>query len=204
MKCPSREAAWGNNMEKSSPAPTAVAPAESKVLYPQVSPLKEPPTIKPHFPPASVTTALFSLNNSNRAVHNKENSNRREHDRTLDEGLEDSGYLSLQSSQIDEHHVAEEEDQSHAATHQERITTPKHSPSKCPGKTNAVHPVCLEAPSTPVSCPERRAVKYSLSSTPASHHDDPNLPILNFQRAVCEELAKSFQRTQRYECSTII
>ncbi|KAF7658869.1 hypothetical protein LDENG_00006500 [Lucifuga dentata] len=206
MKCPRYEAATGIKVEKSSPAPTAVAAAE-KVSHPQVSPLKEPPIIKSNFPPASVTTTLFSLNNT-KGVHNKENSNRREQDRTLEEGFEDSGYLSLQNSQIDDLHAVEEDDHNQGrssatppppAINQEKTETPKNSPSKCQGKTCSIHP----APSTPVLHPERRAVAYSLSSTPAAHHGDPNLPILKFQQAVCEELAKNFQKTKRYDWSLV-
>lgn len=202
MKCPRYEATMASNMEKSSAA------AESRVLHLKASPVKEPIPIKPQCPPAGVTTVLFSLNNTTSAVHNKENSTSREHDRTLDEGLEDSGYLSLHNSQIDDHHGDEEDDHiqgkptvtllpSAAATHQERTISPKTSPSKCKGRTNSSNPVLLRAASTPVDFHKRRTAAYSLSSTPSNHHNDPNLPILKFQRAVCEELAKSYKKNKR-------
>ncbi|XP_076016491.1 F-box only protein 5 [Genypterus blacodes] len=193
MKCKSYDAARGHNMEKIPPAPIAGAPAEGKLLYPQVSPLKQPPTIKPLFPAACVSTPPCYLNRNTRAAHNKENSNRLEHERSLD--FEDSGYLSLQSS---------------PACHQRVDATPGHSPSKSVGRTQANRPAILGSTSTtPVSRPEGRAVKYSLSSTPASQHHEEinhhelNLPVLNFQRAVCEELAKGYQRTKRYDWSVV-
>ncbi|XP_070772514.1 F-box only protein 5 [Enoplosus armatus] len=201
MKCPRYEATRANNMEKSSAA-------ESKVLHLKASPVKEPNPIKPQCPPAGVTTVLFSLNNNTKAVHNKENSTSREHDRTLDEGFEDSGYLSLHNSQIDDHHGDEEDDHvqgkstaillpSAASTCQEKTISPKKSPSKCQGRTNSSRPVSQVA--TPVGGPRRRNTTYSLSSTPS----DPNLPILNFQRAVCEELAKSYRKNKRYDWSIV-
>uniref|UniRef100_UPI003AAA8E75 F-box only protein 5 n=1 Tax=Centroberyx gerrardi TaxID=166262 RepID=UPI003AAA8E75 len=209
MKCPSYEASRGNNMEKSPAAHAAVAAAESKVSHPKTSPLKDYIPFKPQLSPVGVTRVLFSLNNDTRAVHNKENSNSREYDRTLEEGFEDSGYLSLHNSQIEDHHREEEDDHvqgqppatpSPPATHQEKTTTLRHSPSKCQGKASSSRPVSLVMASTPTVCPGR---KVSLSSSPAGHQSDTNLPILNFQRAVCEELAKSFQRNKRYDWSLV-
>ncbi|XP_044071471.1 F-box only protein 5 [Siniperca chuatsi] len=207
MKCPRYEATRANKMEKSS---AAVASAESKTLHLKASPVKEPTLIKPQCPPAGVTS-VFALNNNNiKAVHNKEYSTSGENDRTLDEGFEDSGYLSLHTSQIDDHHGDEENDQIQgkptapllpSATHQEKTISPKNSPSKCQGRTN--RPVSLVAASTPVGRPRRRTVTYSLSSTPSNHHNGPNLPILDFQRAVCEELAKSYQKNKKYDWSII-
>lgn len=206
MKCPQYKATMANNIEKSS---AAVAAAESKVLHLKASPVKEPTPIKPQFPPAGVTTALLSLNNNTRAVHNKENStSTREHDMTLDEGFEDSGYLSLHNSQIDDQHGDDEDDLIQgkptvtlrppaAATHQERTISPKNSPSKSHGWTNSSYPVSLVAASTPGSHPRSKKVACSLSSTPCNHHNDANLPILKFQRAVCEELAKSYRKNKR-------
>ncbi|XP_041644832.1 F-box only protein 5 [Cheilinus undulatus] len=188
MKCPSYEATRASNVEKSSAA-------ESKVLHLKASPRKETNPIKPQCPPAEVT------NNTTGAVHNKENSTSREHDRSLDEVFEDSGYLSLQNSQIDDHH-GEEEDYtkkkteallSPGATHHEKTIK---SPSK--RQTNR----CLVpqvAASTPVDCHRRKASTYSLSSTPRDNYSDPNLPILKFQRAVCEKLSKSYQKNKRYD-----
>ncbi|XP_070697357.1 F-box only protein 5 [Pempheris klunzingeri] len=200
MKCPRYEATRANNM----------AAAESKVLHLKASPVKEPKTpIKPQCPPAGVTTVLFSHNNNTRPVHNKENSTSREQGGTLDEVFEDSGYLSLHNSQIDDHHGDEEDEhiqgkptatlQPCAATHQEKTISPKNSPSKCQGRTN--HPASLVAASTPVD--RHRRTAYSLSSTPSDHHSDPNLPILKFQQTVCEELAKSYRKNKRYDWSIV-
>ncbi|GLD66448.1 F-box only protein 5 [Lates japonicus] len=207
MKCPRYEVTKTNNMEKSS---ANVVAAEYKGLHHKASPVKEPTPIKPQCPPAGVTTVLFSLNNTTRAVHNKENSTSREHDRTLDEGHEDSGYLSLHNSQIDDHHGDEEDDHIQkkltaallpSATHHEKTISPNNSPSKCQGRTNSSYPVV--AASTPVDRPRRRTAAYSSSSTPSNHHSDPNLPILKFQQAVCEELAKSYRKNKRYDWSIV-
>lgn len=203
MKCPRYKE---EKMEKSS---AAVATADSKVQELKVSPVKEPIPIKPQCPPAGATTVLISLNNSNGAVHNKENSTSRDHGRTMDEGFEDSGYLSLHNSHIDDHHGDEEDDQvqgkittaallpSAAATHQGKTISPKSSPSKCQGRTNSSRPVPLSAASPPVGCHRWRAATYSLSSTPSNHSSNTNLPILKFQEAVCEELAKSYRKNKR-------
>ncbi|XP_019942734.2 F-box only protein 5 [Paralichthys olivaceus] len=200
MKCPRYDTTRVCNMEKSA---DNVAAGEAKVPHVKASPVKEPIPIKPQCPPAGVTRLLFSLNNDTRAVNNKENSTGREHDRTLDEGLEDSGYLSLHSSQIDDHHGDEEDDHIQKRTGatlllsatQQRTISPHNSPSKC----NAGHRESVVAASTPVDRPRRRI----LSSTPSDSHSDPNLPILKFQRAVCEELAKSYRKNKRYDWSIV-
>lgn len=205
MKCPHYKAAMANNIEKSS---AAVAAAESRAIHLKSSPAKEPTPIKPQCPPAGVTTALFSLNNNTRAVHNKENSTSRDHDIAVDEGFEDSGYLSLHNSQIEDHHGDEEDDliqakptatqlPSAAATHQERTIFPNNSPSKCQGGTNSSYPVSLVAASTPGSHHRSKKVACSLSSTPYNHRNGADLPILKFQQAVCEELAKSYRKNKR-------
>ncbi|XP_068590543.1 F-box only protein 5 [Cebidichthys violaceus] len=187
MKCPRYEAAMAHGVEKSSAA------AEARVLHLKASPLKEPPNIKPQCPPAGSTTVLFTSTSTSRAVHDKENSTGREHDR-----FEDSGYLSLQSSQIEEHHREEEEEEEEhkrgKPARQDKTTSPKSSPSKCPERTDS---------RTPVDRHKRRTAAFSLSSTPSDRHRDPNLPILNFQRAVCEELAKSYQKNKRYDWSVV-
>lgn len=199
MKCPRYETTRGNNMEK-TPA------AESMLIHPKASPVKNPTPIKPQCVLAEVTTVLSSHNDNTRAVHNKENSTSREHDKTLDEGFEDSGYLSLHNSQLDDHHGDEEDDHMQgkptsallvSATRQEKTISPNNSPSKFQGRINSGRPASLVAASTPVDRPRRRTAAYSLSSTPSDNHKDPNLPILNFQRAVCEELVKSYRKNKR-------
>ncbi|XP_049926866.1 F-box only protein 5 [Epinephelus moara] len=211
MKCPRYEATKASNMEKGY---AAAAAAESRVHHLKASPVKEPIPIKPQCPPAEVTTVLFSLNNNTKTVHGKENNTRREHDRTLDERFEDSGYLSLHNSQIDDHHVDEDDDHiqekptatllpSAAATDQERTLSPRKSPSKCQGRLRSSNAVSVVAASTPVHHHKTRTAAYSLSSTPSDHHSDPNLPILKFQQAVCDELAKSYQKNKRYDWSIV-
>ncbi|XP_078129778.1 F-box only protein 5 [Sander vitreus] len=203
MKFPRYEATMANKMEKRSAA------AESRVLNLKSSPVKEPIPIKPQCPPAGVTT-VFSLNNNTTAVHNKENSTSKEHDRILDEGFEDSGYLSLQNSHIDDHHGDPEDEHIQgkptvtqlpsAAAHQEKAISPNNSPSKYKGRT---HSNPLVTASTPVDHHKRRTAAQLLSSTPSDHHNDPNLPILNFQQAVCVELAKSYKKNKRYDWSIV-
>uniref|UniRef100_A0A3Q3W5V6 ZBR-type domain-containing protein n=1 Tax=Mola mola TaxID=94237 RepID=A0A3Q3W5V6_MOLML len=136
------KATMSYSMEKSS---TAVVTPASKVPHLKASPVKlEPTPIKPPCPP----TGQFSLNDYSKAILNKENSTSRDQDGTLDEEFEDSGYLSLQTSQIDE-----EDDHVHrtitsssllysaAVTRKEKTTSPKQSPFKCRGKMNSSCPV---------------------------------------------------------------
>ncbi|XP_068184006.1 F-box only protein 5 [Antennarius striatus] len=167
--------------------------------------------IKPLCPPVEVTAVSVSLNNSSRAVHNKENSTNRDHDRTLDDGFEDSGYLSLQNSQIDDHQGEDDhfmgkfpsstrQPSITAATSQDRVISPDSSPSKCQRILSSSHPLAVGV-TTPSMGHLTRTAKYSLSSTPADHHR--NLPILKFQQAVCEELSKGYQKNKRYDWSVV-
>lgn len=178
-------------MERNSAA-DLLAP---KVLHLNSSPVKEP--IKPPYLPVEVMT--ISLNTS--AVHDKENSASKHHDKTLNE----SGYVSLHSSEI-ENHVDEEDDHiqgrpatllSFSDTSTHHYKTPQSSPMRDVG-TSLSHSMCLVAASTPVGCPTQRS-RTSVSSIPSEDQDDPSLPILKFQRAVCDELAKSYQKSKRYE-----
>ncbi|XP_023132320.1 F-box only protein 5 [Amphiprion ocellaris] len=203
MKCPCYEAIKASNMEKSS---------ESKVLHLKPSPVKELTPIKAQCSPAEVAKVLFSIKDTS-AVHDKENSTGREHDHSLDESFEDSGYLSKHNSQNHSYHGEEEDDYilgkpaaplpSVAAAQQEKTMTPTNSPSKCQGRNNYSRPTSLVAVSTPVDCSRRTPAAYSLSSTPSDPHSDPNLPILMFQRAVCEELAKSYKKNNKYDWSIV-
>ncbi|XP_026165238.1 F-box only protein 5 [Mastacembelus armatus] len=199
MKCPGYEATRTNKVEKSSSA-------EFKTHL-KASPVKAPTPIKPECLPG-VATLLFSLNNSTKAVHNKENST----SRTLHRGLEDSGYLSLNNSQIEDHHGEEENAHTHgkptsaplhSAIQQENTVSPNGSPSKCHGRDNSSCAMSLVAASSPVYSPSRRTAAYSLPFTPSDSHNNPNLPIVSFQRAVCEELAKSYRKNKRYDWSII-
>ncbi|XP_014914292.1 F-box only protein 5 [Poecilia latipinna] len=196
MKCPTIKSAKGNTMEKSPLAEAAAA--ESKVLYAKDSPKKEPAPVISQDRPVGQMTVFFSTKNSISAVHNKENNSGREQDGALEEYFEDSGYLSLQNSHID-HHGDEEEDHI-AETHQGKRLSASNSPSKCQQRTRISFPGSL-AVSTPVDRHGRSTA--ALSSTPNHHHVTPNLPILRFQQAVCEELTKSYKKNRRYDFSVI-
>ncbi|XP_020777145.1 F-box only protein 5 [Boleophthalmus pectinirostris] len=175
MKVPSYEPSWPNTVGKSSAV-------DCKVMQLHASPVKEPIVFKAPLPTVDVTT-VHSQNDYTRAVHNKENAVSRDHDKTLDQGLEDSGYLSLHNSRI------EEEDDKHV--------TPKPSPIKCQ-ETNTSQSLF-----TPTDFHKKRNVTCSMSSTPADHLHNSKLPILNFNQVVCEKLSKSFQKNKRYDWSII-
>ncbi|XP_056147427.1 F-box only protein 5 [Lampris incognitus] len=197
MKCPSSTRV--NKMEKSSIAPAAVATAEVKLFHPKTTPLKEHPPFKSSLSP------VLSHNNIITAVHNKENNSNREHNRTLDEaslsddGFEDSGYLSLHNSRIDERQNPENPS---PATCREKMTAISRSASACQRKAASASPVSWVTSSTPAVCLGKSALRFQGSSSTA-HNSDPNLPILKFQKAVCEELTKSFQKNKRYDWSVV-
>lgn len=184
MKCPVIKSTMENTKEKSSAA------AESNVLYLNDSPKKEPVLIKAQDPPAGVTTVLFPTNIDTSAVHDKENSAGREHDGTLDECFEDSGYLSLHNSQIDHHG---DEDDRLPGMPNGKSASLNNSPLKCQGRTRLSFPGSV-AVSTPVD--RHRRSRAALSSTPTNQHFSLNLPILKFQRDVNEELAKSYKKNK--------
>lgn len=187
MKCPPNSVTVAFSTEKSSAA-------KSMVSHLKACPVPSPS--KPQLPPVAALTVL-PLDTSS-TVHDKENSTRRNYDGSLDEGFHDSGYLSLHNSQIDEHHGDAEHEQmrgeifnvlqSTAAT-----KTPKNSPSKCEAHANCSHPVPLAE--SPVNLCRWRPT-FSLSSTPSDHLNS-TLPILKFQKAVCEELAESYRKNKK-------
>lgn len=189
MKCPVIKSTMENTKEKSS----AAAAAESKVLYLNDSPKKEPVFIKAKDPPGGVMTVLFPTNIDTSAVHDKENSAGREHDGTLDDCLEDSGYLSWHNSQIEPN--GEEDDRLPG------MLQGKNSPSKYQGRTRLSFPGSLVV-STPVDR-HRRSSRAALWSTPTNQHTGLNLPILKFQRDVNDELAKSYKKNKCYDFSVI-
>lgn len=188
MKCPPQRVTVTYSTGKSSAG-------NSIVSHLKACPLPSP--IKPHFAPVAAT-AVPPLDTSS-TVHDKENSISRHYDGNLEEGFEDSGYLSLHNSQIDDHYGDGEDEhtrgkpvnvvQASAAT-----KTPKNSPTKCQVSANCSQPVPVAE--SPVSLHRRRPLTFSLSSTP-SDHLNTTLPILKFQKAVCEELAKSYQKNKK-------
>ncbi|KAF6721449.1 F-box only protein 5 [Oryzias melastigma] len=164
MKCPQYESAGMENT------------ADSKVSHLKASVLKQQTPVKAPLP------AVFSSS----AVHNKENSTNRDHDRVLEECFEDSGYLSLQNSHSEPH--GDEEDPGFLGK--------LASPSKCKGEHQFKHPLSLA-----VSTPKDHFKRTALSSTPASDRRGPNLPILKFQEAMCEELSKTFKKNKKFDWS---
>lgn len=193
MKCPHHKAAVAYSTGK-------ISAGNSTVSHLKTSPVLSP--IKPHFPPGAAVTNL-PLDTSS-TVHDKENTNSKPHNGSLNEGFEDSGYLSLHNSQIDDHHGDAEGEHTRGkivhtvlratATTLGRTKTPKNSPSKCRGSADCGRP---ESPAeSPVSGSTRQPPAFSLSSTP-SDHLKPTLPIVRFQKAVCEELAKCYQKNKR-------
>lgn len=189
MKCPHHKAAVAYSTEKTSAGnPTVSHQNSSPVLSP----------IKPHFPPVAAITHLPPDTSS--TIHDKENSNNRHHNGSLNEFFEDSGYLSLHNSHIDDHHGDGEDEHTRGktvqatATTQGRTKTPKNSPSKREGSANCSQPVPLAE--SPERCYRRRPPTFSLSSTPSDHFKS-TLPILKFQKAVCEELAKCYQKNKK-------
>lgn len=182
MKCPHHKAAVACSTEK-------ISAGNSAVSHLKASPVLSP--IKPHFPPvAAITHPPLDTSST---VHDKENG--------TNDFFEDSGYLSLHNSQVDDHYGEDENTREKivhrvlqtTATTQGRTKTPKNSPSKCQGSANCSQPVPLAE--SPVSCPKRRPPTFSLSSTPSNHLSP--LPVLNFQKAVCKELAKCYRKNKK-------
>ncbi|XP_061914251.1 F-box only protein 5-like isoform X2 [Entelurus aequoreus] len=149
---------------------------------------KDPLALKPQCPPAEKVAKGLPFHDSTFAgVNNKENRTLKKHDRTLEEVLEDSGYTSLYNSPL------------------EIDDNPPKRWSWCQEGTGSGCGVPLLAYSTPVDKSRQQALTYSSSSTPCQHHDTPNLPILKFQQAVNEALARSYPETKRlrYDWSII-
>ncbi|XP_072293108.1 F-box only protein 5 [Eucyclogobius newberryi] len=184
MKVPSSEPSWPNNVDKSSAV-------DGKVEQLHGSPVKEHIFFKAPFPAVDVTP-LYPQNIYTRAVDDKENA------ACIDQGHNDSGYLSLQNS-----HIEEEEEGFHGhpttvlsvagAVSPDKRVTPR--PSKKCQETGT-----SQSDFTPVHLRKKRTDTCSRSSTPADHK---NLPILQFTQEVCEKLSKNFQKTKRYDWSIV-
>ncbi|KAL0964541.1 hypothetical protein UPYG_G00325390 [Umbra pygmaea] len=130
------------------------------------SPLKKcTQGVEPQLSPGVTNIASVCLKDNGKPIHNKENT---PHDRTLDlelEPFEDSGYLSLQNSQVEDLDNVREFGKS-----------PEHE---------------RVSPCIPVADNENE------------RHTSSTLPILKFQHAVCQELAKSFRRTKNYDWTAV-
>lgn len=191
MKRPHLKAGVAHSTDK-------ISAGNSAVSHLKASPVPSP--IKPHFPLVPAITQL-PLDTSS-TVHDKENSNSGQHNGSLNDFFEDSGFLSMHNSQIDDADGEDERTmgkyvhavlQTTAAT-QGGTETPKNSPSKCHGSVNCSQPVPLAE--SPMSCYRRNPPTFSLSSTPSDRLNS-TLPILKFQKAVCEELAKCYQKNKK-------
>lgn len=165
----------------------AAGAADAHLLNLKLSPVKlEPSDFKRPRPPTEERLALPSLAAAE-ASQDKENSDSGFHNRTL---LEDSGYLTLQNSHIEEH---KEDGYCNivAVAHQGTLPSQQSSATKCQRRTSS-H--CLAA--SPTEGCQARAGTQSVSSTSSNLVSSP-LPLLKFHEAVCEELTKDFRKNKR-------
>ncbi|XP_077469431.1 F-box only protein 5 [Stigmatopora argus] len=177
MKCPRYDVVKAKrDMERSSPE----KPLEKD------SPIKDPVPLKPLGD--KVRTVLFPCDHTLGAARDKENKTVKAHDGILDGVFEDSGYLSFQNGPIDEG-----EQPSQARYPAILLLRPTGTPewsSPSQDVTVSACPPSLLATSTPID------QQKGLSSL-------PNLPIVKFQQAVCQELAKSYSENKRYDWSVV-
>ncbi|XP_077439084.1 F-box only protein 5 [Vanacampus margaritifer] len=178
MKCLEYDIAKAKkNMERGSPE-------KPLGLFGKDSPTKDPHSVKP--PTDKVSKVLFPHNNSLGAAHDKEN-------KTV-EAREDSGYLSLYNSHTDE-------GEDHSWGNPMEVLLPLPPLTVTPKQSGC--PVSLGAPSTPMGYCRRKQFTYSLSSTPREQYDNSKLPIIKFQQAVWQELAKDYSLNKRYDWSIL-
>ncbi|XP_049591890.1 F-box only protein 5 [Syngnathus scovelli] len=197
MKCPRYD------MAKAKPKPNVEmgSPEKPLGLHGKDSPIKDPIPLKPLA--EKVSKVLFPHNDSLGVAQDKENQTAKEHENTFDESLEDSGYLSLYNSHFEEGVTRSQEKKSTFLMPLPPPTvTPKQSP-RCEENIVSGCPAFLGIASTPADSYRRKPVTYSLSSTPLDHYDSTNLPIVKFQQAACQELAKSYSKNKRYDWSVI-
>lgn len=179
--------------------PTMKSPAGSEALRSSRR-LKELLVLKAVFEPAELVSVPAG-------VQNKENHDVARPPRPVtpqdllsSNVLEDSGYLSLHSSQVSyEHH--EETDR---GTKQPLDLPSPRATVGTTTSTSANSEVLLSSSpplaslcSTSASTP--RAPLSSSTPRAASSCRNSSLPIVRFQQAVCAELARSFQKCQRYD-----
>ncbi|XP_051935406.1 F-box only protein 5 [Hippocampus zosterae] len=196
MKCPRYDMFKAKtNVERGSPE-------KPSGPHGKHSPIKNPLPFNPIA--EKVSKVLLPHDSSIGAAQDKENQTVKIHESTFDEGLEDSGYLSLHNSHFDEGeiHIQGKKNQIIPPLPPPTVT-PKQSPQCKDGMVSGC-PMSLGAASTPMDHCRRQPLAYSLSSTPSDeHNDNPNLPIVKFQLAVCQELAKSYIKNNRYDWSII-
>lgn len=182
MKCPSYKAKKMEDMY----APIADSSADPQLLDLKFSPVKlEPNDIKPPCQPTAELWATPSPNDTE-ASQDKENSTSGFHSKTL----EDSGYLTLHSS-----HIEEGKEDGHcsaiAVAQQGKVSSQQSSPTKCQRRAS---PCQLAA--SPIKGHQARACRQLASSASSNCVSSP-LPLLKFHEAVCEELAKDFKKNKR-------
>lgn len=149
----------------------AAAAAEPQPLGFKFSPVKlEPCDFKPPCPLTAERWATPPLAGAE-SSQDKENSTSTFHNRTL----EDSGYLTLHNSHIEDGHCG--------VAQQGRTSSQQSSPSKCQRRASPLH---LAA--SPLEGRPGGASSTSVRTT---------LPLLRFHEAVCEELAKDFRKNKR-------
>lgn len=160
-------------------APIAAGTADPQPLSLKFSPVKlEPSHVKPSCPPTAERWALPPLAGAE-ASQDKENSTSGFHNGTL----EDSGYLTLHNSHIDD---GKEDGHCGAAVAQQgKRTSQQSSPTKCQRRASPRHPAASPTQG-------RRGGAGTQSTCVGS-----TLPLLRFHEAVCEELAKDFRKNKR-------
>lgn len=167
MRCPSYKT---EKMEDISAAVAAGA-ADHQLLNLKFSPVKlEPSDYKAPSPPTEEHSERLSLPGAE-ASQDKENSTSGFHDRTF----EDSGYLTLHNSQVEDHSEVT------AVARQGKPASRQNSPRKSQRRTSAHQP----AASPTEGCQRKEG-------SPST------VPLLRFHEAVCEELAKDFRINKRY------
>lgn len=172
MKCPSYKS---EKMEDIS--------ADHQPLNLKFSPVKlEPSDIKPSCPPTAEIWATPSVTGV-KTSQDKENRTSGFHNRTF----EDSGYLTLHSSHIEDS-KEEGQDVAVAVALQGKVSSQQSSPTKCQRRVSPRH---LAA--SPIEAHREGAETQSASSNCVSS----TLPLLRFHEAVCEELAKDFKKNKR-------
>lgn len=163
--------------------------ARADMLLLKMSPAKNTSPTKPQSSSKEISN-VFSAKN------NKESKASRD-PATLDNCFEDSGYLSLQNSQIDPNVEGENHHTPGTLTtvHQEKTILSKKS-SKSQGKAKFRRPLFPEDDITPVVRLKTKTTR-ALSSTPSNKHSHSNLPILQFQQDVCEALSRNFKKNKK-------
>ncbi|XP_077585076.1 F-box only protein 5 [Stigmatopora nigra] len=174
MKCPRYDLVKAKrDMERISPE----KPLEKD------SPIKDPVPIKPLGD--KVRTVLFPCDHALGAARDKENKTVKAHSGFLDGVFEDSGYLSFQNSPLNEGEHSSKDRYPSILLLRPTVTPERSSPYR--DVTVSSYPPSLLATSTPID----------------QQKGFSNLPIVKFQQAVCQELAKSYSENKGYDWSVV-